>query len=212
MKDLSGRLAEHGLRISGVALPVPADGLPDWVAAITLVSPLEPAFWSIYSTSAEATDGLADPVDRWSRRIIGRLACDFDAKAYFPFGGPPHRPFYSWAIRSGSACSSPVSLLADGVAGLFVSYRGALALRHVPEVDLPAAPCSTCETKPCLSACPANALGSSGYDVPVCHSFLDTADGKDCLASGCMTRRACPIGKANRPTAMSAYFMSQFHK
>ena len=75
-----------------------------------------------------------DPVDRWSRRVIGRLACDLGAKALFPFGGPPYHPFYQWALRTGRAWESPVRLLVHDTQGLMVSFRGALALREAMAV------------------------------------------------------------------------------
>ena len=50
------------------------------------------------------------------------------ATALFPFGGPPWLPFPAWARRTGRAWDSPVGLLVQRRPGLFVSYRGALAL------------------------------------------------------------------------------------
>lgn len=212
MIDLTARLSENGLRVSGVLTPEPADGLAERFKTLVLISPSEPAFWDMFSASSEALDGAPDPVDRWSRRVIGSLACDLGGKAYFPFGGPPHRPFYSWALRSGSVAASPVSLLVDGTAGLFVSFRGALALPDDVETSLPPPPCNTCIDRPCTTACPASALNQDGYNVPACHRWLDTPNGETCLAGGCLVRRACPVGAANRPEQQSSYFMRQFHK
>src|SRR5579871_5999653 len=45
--------------------------------------------WPAFAASPEASDGGADPLDRWSVRIVEALARDLDAKALFPFGGPP---------------------------------------------------------------------------------------------------------------------------
>jgi epoxyqueuosine reductase len=58
-----------------------------------------------------------DPIDRWSRRVIGHMACDLGAKALFPFGGPPWHPFIAWAKRSGRAWESPVGFLVHDRAG-----------------------------------------------------------------------------------------------
>ena len=32
--------------------------------------------WEVFSGSPEASDGRPDPLDRWSRRVIGNLAAD----------------------------------------------------------------------------------------------------------------------------------------
>lgn len=173
-----------------------------------------PGFWQHLTQQPEWRDGRPDPLDRWSRRVIGRIACDLRAKALFPFGGPPWRPFYRWALRSGHAWESPVRFLVHDRAGLWTSYRGALALRQ--QLDLPpasTAPCATCATQPCLTACPAGALTAAGYDLPRCHDWLDQPQGCDCLTRGCLVRRACPLSQNyGRLDAQSAYHMSQFHR
>jgi epoxyqueuosine reductase QueG len=106
-----------------------------------------------------------------------------------------------------------VRLLVQAEQGLMVSFRGVLALKQVIEVPAVAArPCDGC-AKPCLSACPAGALGAAGYDVPACHGFLDSAAGADCMNFGCAVRRACPLSAAYaRLPEHSAYHMGQFHK
>ena len=142
--------------------------------------------------------------------MIGRLACVLGTKAVFPFGGPPWRPFTGWARRSGRAWPSPVGLLVHDRAGLWISYRGGLLL----EEEAPAAdalrPCDAC-SKPCLSACPVNALTPDRYDVAACHAVLDTPGGQDSLQGGCLVRRACPVGAGRRDPAQSAFHMKAFH-
>ena len=104
-------------------------------------------------------------------------------------------------------------VLVQAEQGLMVSFRGALALKERVAIQPPVAkPCEACE-KPCLTACPAGVLGAQGYDVPGCHSFLDTTAGADCLGAGCQVRRACPVsqGYARLPE-QSAYHMSRFHR
>jgi epoxyqueuosine reductase QueG len=131
--------------------------------------------------------------------------------AVFPFGGPPWLPFMAWARRTGRVWDSPVGLLVHGEAGLFVSFRGALALPDAVPVPPPMArPCETCAA-PCLDACPVGALGGAGYDVPACHAFLETDPGADCLDRGCAVRRVCPVGAGLRPEAQSAFHMAAFH-
>ena len=128
----------------------------------------------------------------------------------FPFGGPPFAPFTRWARRSGAAWESPVGLLVHARLGLFVSYRGAIALPgRLALGSPPRRPCDSCAA-PCGTACPVGALDGTGYDVAACHGFLDTAAGADCLRRGCAARRACPVGAGLRPEAQSAFHMTSF--
>jgi hypothetical protein len=208
---LLARCREAGLDILGGFHPEPEEGLQ---ATLLLLGPHEPGFWAKVTASEEWADGRDDPLDRWSRRVIGRIACDLGGKALFPFTGPPWHPFFTWALRTGRAWPSPVRLLVHDRAGLMVSFRGALALReHVALPPPPAAsPCETCAGQPCRTACPVSAMTEAGYDVPACHAFLDTPPGADCRGRGCAVRRACPVSaEYGRLPEQSAYHMRRFH-
>lgn len=213
LDDVSERAAQHALVVLGGFAPEPGDGTPSGTRSLLLLGPKEPGFWAHFTAQPEWSDGLPNPMDRWSRRVIGTLACDLGAKAVFPFGGPPHHPFFRWALKTGRVWESPVRLLVHADQGLFVSFRGALALKVT--VDLPPTathPCTAC-AQPCLTACPAAALTGSGYDVPACHMYLSTSAGDDCMDQGCAVRRSCPVsrGYARMPD-QSAYHMEQFHR
>ena len=175
-----------------------------------------PGFWTALRASPEGADDLPDPVDRWSLRVIADLAAELGAEPRFPFGGPPYEPFIAWAKASGRAWSSPTGMLVHDRVGLMISYRGALvfdaALTGVP-VPPDACPCDSCSA-PCLTTCPVGALGADhAYDVPVCHAFLETSGGQDCMSRGCAVRRACPVSRgACRTDVQSAHHMKAFHK
>lgn len=210
---LTARLAEEQLEVlGGFSVTEDEAGLPAGTRTLLLIGPAEPGFWA-HLTAQPEWDGGPDPVDRWSRRVIGRLACDLGAKALFPFGGPPYHPFYRWALRSGQVWDSPVRLLVHARQGLMVSFRGALALKEVVAVPPSLTrPCDTCAA-PCLTACPAGALTGEGYNLPACHAFLDQPEGEDCMTSGCQVRRACPLSQSYaRLPEQSGYHMRQFHK
>lgn len=213
LADLAARLAPHRLGVFGAFHPGPDDKLPEGIQTLVMIGPQEPGYWAHLTAQPEWQDGQPDPVDRWSRRVIGGLACDLGGKAYFPFGGPPWHPFYTWALRSGQAWDSPVRLLVHGRAGLMVSYRGALGLRARLDLPAPTArPCDTC-AQPCLSACPAGALTGAGYDVPACHDWLNRDAGRACMSGGCAVRISCPLSQSyGRLAEQSAYHMRQFHK
>ena len=105
------------------------------------------------------------------------------------------------------------SLLVQAEAGLLVSYRGALVFdQPVLSPVLAPIPCTNC-AKPCLPACPVNALKGKEYDVKACIQYIKKDPKQRCLNSGCLARLACPIS-ANYPrsTEQSAYHMRQFLK
>lgn len=208
---LHAQLDAAALVALGALDPDPAWCPPD-ARALVLIGPQGgPRFWDIVTTSAEWTDGARDPVDRWSKRILGGIAERFGGAAIFPSDGPPWPPFLHWAKASGRAWASPVGMLVHADSGLWLSFRGALALPF--DVALPPAqnPCTDC-ARPCLSACPAHALTGAGYDVPACHAWLDRAEGEICRSTGCQVRAACPVSKSHaRLPRQSAYHMGQFH-
>lgn len=205
-------LQQEGLDILGGFTVAEGDALPDNAKSLLLIGPNQD-FWEIISASPEMKDGAADPIDRWSRRVISALAEQVRGQAVFPFDGPPYHPFYSWALKTGRIWSSPVKLAVHDTYGLFVSFRGAVTLPY--DIDLPAqntvVPCIECE-KPCLSACPVGALTPDEYVVSDCHNFLDSGEGASCMSMGCAVRRSCPVGQDKRSHAQSEYHMQKFHK
>src|ERR1700690_586450 len=100
--------------------------------------------WESYRYSAEARDGLPDPLDRWSRRVIGALAREVGALDIYPNGTAPQLPFQRLAARCEPVHQSPIGLLIHTEWGLWHAYRGALVLEHrieLPSVSRPVNPC-----------------------------------------------------------------------
>ncbi len=213
LSEIDARAARQRLSVFGAFHAGPDDGVPEGTETLVLLGPDEPGFWDHVRRGPEFQDGRADPLDRWSRRVISEMARELDAVALFPFGGPPYRPFVAWALRSGRAWQSPVSLLVHDRAGLMVSYRGALAFPvRLDLPPVPPRPCDTCEGRPCLTACPAGALTDTGYDLAACHGYLDTGPGRGCMDGGCAVRLACPVARRyGRDPAQSAFHMKAFH-
>ena len=188
-----------GLAVRGAFHPGPKDGvpaLPDGAAARTLVmvGNIGPALWAQVRAAPEAAG--PDPIDRWTKRVLGGLA---DA-TLFPFGGPPHYPFQRWARRADPTLAvSPLGILIHPEFGLWHALRGALLFRarlELPTAEARASPCETCSGKPCLTTCPVDAFSAHGYDVVTCRTYLGTLSGQPCMIQGCQARLACPIGRA----------------
>lgn len=185
----------------------------DGFQTLLLIGPDGVSFWEVFTRSPEYCDGQPDPLDRWSTRVLTGIASDAGATALFPFGGPAYQPFIRWAQQSGRCFPSPVQLLVHPELGLFTSFRGALGFERQVAIPSPArSPCESCDAKPCLTACPVEALNKSKYDVAACHVYLDTDDGAPCMTRGCAVRRACPVGQSDRPEAQSAFHMTYFHR
>jgi len=170
--------------------------------------------WGVYRCSAEASDGLPDPLDRWSRRVIGMLASELGGVGLYPDGTSPQLPFQRLALRSEPVHQSPIGLLIHPEWGLWHAYRGALAVPG--RIELPAVapsvhPCSGCAPKPCLSSCPVQAFRPGSFDVETCVDFVSSAAGSDCRERGCRARRSCPVGAPYRYVQDQARFhMSAF--
>ena len=204
-------VARHFLTVLGGFCCEDEEALPAGTRSVLLLGPAEPGYWAHVKGQPEWLNQKPDPIDRWSRRVIGGVACDLGAKALFPFGGAPYQPFYQWAVRTGRVWDSPVRLLVQAEQGLMVSFRGALALKERIEVPVGVSPCEGC-ARPCLSACPAGALAAGGYDVATCRAHLSGSSGGDCMNFGCAVRRACPVSQGYaRVAEHSAYHMGTFH-
>ncbi len=170
------------------------------------------AFWPALKAAPEWNE--ANPVDRWSTRVISHMAQTLDAEAHFPFGGPPYAPFIDWALKSGRTFSSPVGALVHDTVGMMISYRGALHFEE--EFAIPnnnsASPCTNCPA-PCTTTCPVGALNAQTfYNVAACHDHLNTEEGQTCMTGGCLARLACPLSAgAERDPEQSAHHMRAFH-
>jgi hypothetical protein len=90
--------------------------------------------WPMFERSPEANDGLPHPLDRWSRRVIGGLADEFDAQGIYP-DDLPIVPFQQLAMRCECVYPSPVGVLIHPLWGLWHAYRGGLVFSM--RLDLP---------------------------------------------------------------------------
>ncbi|MGF1501300.1 MAG: ferredoxin [Paracoccaceae bacterium] len=213
LEEIDRALAPHGLAAVGAFHPGPQDGAPDGVATLVLVGAGPQGLWDAFSRCPEAADGAADPLDRWSARVLGTVAQETGAEALFPFGGPPWLPFGRWAAAAEGNRPSPVVIPVSPNRGLWASYRGALGLRaRLPLPDRPTIdPCAGCPA-PCLTACPVSAFAEGRYDVPACIAHVTGPEGTPCRG-GCLVRLACPVGtpppEAQRRFHMAAFVAAQ---
>jgi hypothetical protein len=198
LAEVNGLLQTHGLVVLGLA----ETSAQDQKAYLALVGNTGSDMWSAFLESPEFAEGEPDPLDRWSRRIGSAIAATLGAEVVFPFDGPPYPPFLRWAQQTGLAFPSPLSMFIHKHHGLWHAYRFALQLQgivtgHVTRQDA-TSPCLSCETRPCLDACPVDAFSTDVYKVDDCVAYLREQADSICRKMGCKARRACPVAVENQ--------------
>jgi hypothetical protein len=225
LDQLCRRAAAIGLAVRGAFHPEPGElGAVPGVAesgTVVLLGFTGSEQWSVFQDSREARDGLPHPLDRWSQRVIGALACELGAADFYPSGSPSSPlPFQRLARRCEPVHPSPIGLLIHDTYGLWHAYRGGLCLQEriaLPPSRPPSpspqqgSPCERCPDRPCLGACPVHAFTNGSFDLDACVSHVLSAAGADCRDNGCLARRACPVGPQFRYAPPQARFhMSAF--
>ncbi len=193
---LASALAEHGLYLRGSFAMEEHDDLrleTGAPATLVLIGQLGPSLERLF-LSTKLNPKVSHPLDEWTQATLEPLAEELGGRALYPFSGPPFLPFEAWALRAGGVYRSPLGLLIDPLYGLWHAYRGALLLPGAWPLPQPPSshPCSQCLDRPCMKACPVGAFQPKGYDAVGCRAFLRGE--QDCLAHGCESRRACPVG------------------
>jgi hypothetical protein len=204
-KSLRSLLQPLGLLLIGSLKVAKEDNIPDIstklpARQLLLIGNGGSSLWPVFNQSPEYQDAMPDPLDRWSRRVGGALAEELGGRAIFPFEGPPHPPFLSWAAKTGKVVSSRLALFIHEHYGLWHAYRFALAIPQIHEQLLNGveyeSPCLSCEDQPCLEACPVDAFANQSYQADLCMDYLLSDATSACCDQGCAARRACPVGKS----------------
>lgn len=156
---------------------------------------------------------LRDPLDTWSREVIGAVAEKFGARSASP-SDRPWLPFQQWAMRAEGLKPSPLGILMHPTFGLWHAYRGALLFDAEMAIEPPRAVihlCDLCEGKPCLKACPVGAHSTGGFAYQACLDHVRGRAGEPCRSQGCLDRNACPYGTEYRYAAEAqAFHMAAF--
>lgn len=184
--------------------------------SVVLVGTAGADWWNQFQVwRARQPADLADPLDIWSRRIVGDMAGELGARLVMP-NDRPYAPFQQWAMRAEGLRPSPLGLLMHPDFGLWHAYRAALLFNEpLPsplhrEAEKTIHPCDACAGKPCLKACPVNAYSVDGFAYRRCLDHVHGPDGEPCRV-GCLDRNACPIGDEYRyPFEVQAFFQRAF--
>lgn len=195
MHALVDALAAHGLSLRGSWAVTPADpllslpALPNGRAAsrVWMVGVIGSAFWPHFKASSFYSDGLSDPLDRWSRAIGEELAAHFGGVALYPFDGPPYHPFQQWADRAEPTQASAMLLRIHPEHGLWHAYRFVLALPALqaePAVHSAAPDTPQANTAPEHAAPALSAVSATWHSLP--GGLCASCSGQPCL-------QACPV-------------------
>jgi hypothetical protein len=156
---------------------------------------------------------IADPLDTWSRQVIGAVAGACGARAVFP-SDEPWLPFQQWAMRAEGLKPSPLGILMHPVFGLWHAYRGALLFDAEVSTEVPQETsnhCDQCVGRPCLNACPVSAFSRGGFDVAACRSYL-TSPIITCVSGGCQARAACPHSTYKYSAKQLSFHIAAFYR
>ncbi|MER8439833.1 hypothetical protein NKH36_03320 [Mesorhizobium sp. M1312] len=219
IETVAAVLSAHGLILRGgfnfAGDEIPPPGLSSAAArSVLLVGQAGAAPWPHFLRWKESQSGIiADPLDTWSREVIGAIAVTFGARAASP-SDTPYLPFQQWAMRAEGLRPSPLGILMHPQYGLWHAYRGALLFED--EIALPEPRdvihlCDTCLEKPCLKSCPVDAYSADGFAHEICLAHVRGQNGAPCRTGGCLDRNACPHGADYRyPPQVQAFHMAAF--
>lgn len=188
VREIRDAVAETGMTVRGTF--VNGDG-----CHVVMIGNVGRTMWQHFR-AAEPTG--ADPLDAWTRAVLGPLANRFGATFVHP-NDEPFQPFQQWARQADTVFPSPIGLLIHPEHGLWHAYRGAFVF-DTPVSATPAiaddatSPCIDCDDQLCLTSCPVDAFTASGYDVDACAGHLHRGSEPDCRGIGCRARGACPVG------------------
>jgi hypothetical protein len=217
--EIAGKFAKNGLILRGgfnfapdETAPVGPSGSP--AKSVLLVGQAGDAPWPHFLRWRERQPtSLANPLDTWSREIIGAVADEFGAGAASP-SDRPYLPFQQWAMRAEGLRPSPLGILMHPQYGLWHAYRGALLFDVEISIQAPDKVihlCDACDGKPCLKSCPVRAYSEGGFAYRSCLDHVCGPSGEPCRTGGCLDRNACPYGAAYRYSAdEQAFHMAAF--
>ncbi len=216
--DIGAAGARFGLIVRGGFHPSANDGVPPLsddrpTQTLVLLGNAGPDLWSLIGDRLAAENSV-NPLDRWTEASVDDMSRMLGAEPLFPFRGPPFLPFLHWAQRAESVAPSAIGILIHPRYGLWHAYRAALAFSDrlvLPPWKHEPRPCDSCPDRPCLTTCPVDAFSGDGFDADACSGHIGDASGRECLESGCLARRACPVGRdyAYAP-AQAGFHMAAF--
>ena len=148
--------------------------------------------------------GGRDPIDDFTVRVVRQWMSEFQPENRYAilYPGPQPIALQRLGALAGWHHASPFMVGIDTEWGTWYAYRAVVLAdtrfapsRAVDRIN----PCATCQTKPCITACPASAMADGSFSLQKCISWRKQADSP--CAFTCLARVACPVGNDHRYTA-----------
>jgi hypothetical protein len=143
-----------------------------------------------------------EPVDSFSidlvRRYFAKACSENIFEVLYP-GSKQPVPLQKLGQLAGWHHSSPFRVGVNQVWGSWFAYRVVVLADTEFEPTPPltaASPCHSCTEKPCLSACPAEALERGDFSLKLCIAYRLTNDSQ--CKTQCLSRLACPVAPEHR--------------
>lgn len=144
-----------------------------------------------------------DPIDDFTVRTVRQWFAACQPRNRYDILYPGTRPIglQSLGKLAGWHHPSPFLVGIDSEWGTWYAYRAAVVAdtnfeptRRV-ESD---SPCTSCDHKVCIAACPAGAMDDGQFDLKKCVAYRKQ-EGSRC-ADTCVARTSCPVGSEHRYT------------
>ncbi len=193
-----------------LAASVPDLILPANARGLLLIGNSGPLMWELMPERYFAQD---HPVDQYSADSVNRLlSATWPVQSWqllFPNNPDVNLPLQVLGGLAGWHGPSPLGIGINSRHGLWFAYRAVVTIDveidqsdlTVNDIALPEneSPCLSCRDTPCLSACPADALGvSQSPNMSACVTYR--CESLSSCASTCLARLACPIAQEYRYT------------
>jgi len=150
--------------------------------------------WSELQASGASSD---DPIDDYSRTKLGQCLAGVDHTIIYPAGDSIG--LQALGKLAGWHHASPFMVGINATWGSWYAYR-AVALTDTDFAPTPrivdSSPCVTCRAKPCIAACPADALSGDAFDLKKCITHRKQP-ASSCRET-CLARTACPVASEHR--------------
>jgi epoxyqueuosine reductase len=141
------------------------------------------------------------PIDDYTVRVVDSwLAEQLPGRAYrIIYPGEQPVGLQALGKLAGWHHTSPFMVGIDAEWGSWYAYRAAVLIDFQFQTFSPInreSPCNTCLSKPCISACPADALAGGSFALGRCSSYR-LSENSAC-ATSCLARETCPVGAQHR--------------